>query len=155
MGKRPSPKRAHCHAAAAATPPLPPPGLLRRLGALFYDCLLLLAILFFATLALLPLHGGAFAPHNPAYQAYLLAVAFLFFGGFWTRGGQTLGMRAWKIRLRSADGGAVGWRQAGLRFAAALLSFGLLGLGFFAALADPEKRCWHDRIARTRMVRQG
>lgn len=141
---------------AQASPPAPqPPGLLRRLGALFYDGVLLLGIFFFATLALLPLRGGAaFQPSSPAYQAYLLGVAFLFFGGFWTRGGQTLGMRAWKIRLRSADGGAVSWRQAGLRFIAALFSFGLFGLGFLAALADPQKRCWHDRASGTRMVRQ-
>ncbi len=135
-------------------PILPPPGLLRRLGALFYDSVLLLGILFFATLALLPFRGEAFGPHSLAYQAYLLGVAFLFFGGFWTHGGQTLGMRAWKIRLCSAEGGKVGWRQAGLRFVAALFSFGLFGLGFFSALADPEKRCWHDRIADTRIVRQ-
>lgn len=133
---------------------LPPPGLLRRLGALFYDSILLLGILFFATLALLPLRGSAFGPNSLLYQAYLLGVAFLFFGGFWTRGGRTLGMQAWKIQLCSIDGGAVSWRQAGLRFIAALFSAGLFGLGFFAALIDPEKRCWHDRIAGTRLLRK-
>jgi uncharacterized RDD family membrane protein YckC len=129
--------------------------LLRRLGALFYDSLLLLGILFFATFALMPFRGEAFGPHSLAYQVYLLTVSFLFFGGFWTHGGQTLGMRAWKIGLRSADGGAVSWRQAGLRFLAALFSFALFGLGFFASLADPEKRCWHDRISGTRLSWQG
>jgi len=153
MGKRP--RRVALRPAPKTPPDLPPPGLPRRLGALFYDCLLLLGLLFFATLALLPLRGGAFGPHSLVYQAYLLGVAFLFFGGFWTRGGQTLGMRAWKIRLCSADGGAVSWRQAGLRFVAALFSFGLFGLGFFAALADPDKCCWHDRIAGTRLLKLG
>jgi uncharacterized RDD family membrane protein YckC len=122
------------------------------LGALFYDSILLLGIQFFATLALVPLHGTAFGPHNPLYQLYLLIVAFLFFGGFWTHGGQTLGMRAWKIKLYAADGGTISWRQAGLRFVAALLSLGLLGLGFFAAWFDHKRRCWHDRIAQTEMV---
>lgn len=130
------------------------PGLLRRLGALLYDALLLLGLWFLATLALMPWRGGAaFQAHSPAYTAYLLALAFLFFGGFWTRGGQTLGMRAWRIKLCSQDGGAVGWRRAALRFAAALLSLAPFGLGFFWAWLDSEKRCWHDLIAGTRLVK--
>jgi len=136
--------------------PPPPPGLARRLGALFYDAVLLLGILSVATAALLPFHSGAaFQPGSPAYKAYLLGVVFLFFGWFWTHGGQTLGMRAWKIRLCREDGGAVGWRQASLRFLAASISLALFGLGFLWALRDPGKRCWHDRIAHTRMTRAG
>ncbi len=131
-----------------------PPGLLRRLGALFYDLILLVGILFAATALLLPLRAGeAFRPGQAAYSTYLLAVSFLFFGWFWTHGGQTLGMRAWKIRLCAEGGGPVNWRQAGLRFLAAWLSLLPFGLGFLWALLDKEKRCWHDRIARTRMVR--
>lgn len=159
MGKRFSRRHpaqpAGAEAIPASAPELPPPGLLRRLGALFYDSLLLLGIFFFSTLALLPWHGEGFGPHSLLYKLYLLGVAFLFFGGFWTHGGQTLGMRAWKIRLCSVDGGAVGWRQAALRYVAAFFSFSLFGLGFFAALFDPGKRCWHDRVAGTRMLRQG
>jgi len=160
VGKRHGTGSPSQRTAAQATPATPPtaqpPGLLRRLGALFYDAALLLAILFLATLALLPWHGGiAFQANSPAYKAYLLGVSFLFFGWFWTRGGQTLGMRAWKIRLCSLDGGAVSWPQAALRFMAALLSLGFFGLGFFTALTDPDKRCWHDRLTGTRMLRQG
>jgi uncharacterized RDD family membrane protein YckC len=151
-----------------------PPGLLRRLGALLYDGLLLLGLLFFATAVLLPFRGGlAFRSGDWGYDIYLVAVVFLFFGWFWTRDGQTLGMRAWKIRLSSANGSAVTWHQAALRFLPALLSislfnigaslwpkaenwialfsFGLFGLGFCWALLDREKRCWHDLIAHTRM----
>lgn len=133
-----------------------PPGLARRLGALFYDAVLLLGILFFATAALLPFRGGeAFQSHSLAYNAYLFGVIYLFFAWFWTHGGQTLGMRAWKIRLCREDGGAVGWQQASLRFVAASISLALFGFGFYWALWDPDKRCWHDRITRTRMARVG
>jgi uncharacterized RDD family membrane protein YckC len=132
-----------------------PPGLLRRLGALFYDSLLLLGLLFLATLALLVWRGGtAFGPADwLGLRLYLLGFIYLFFAGFWTYGGQTLGMRAWKLRLCSATGGAVSWPQASLRFVAALVSLGAFGLGFCWALGDAEKRCWHDRIAGTRLVR--
>ena len=40
------------------------------------------------------------------YRGWLLAVAFGYFGFCWVRGGQTLGSRAWRIRLQSADGSA-------------------------------------------------
>jgi uncharacterized RDD family membrane protein YckC len=123
----------------------------------------------------LPFRGGqAFQSGDWGYGIYLLAVAFLFFGWFWTRDGQTLGMRAWKIRLTSAHGGTIAWQQAALRFVPgllclglfmlgaslwpeaenwiALLSFGLLVLGFCWALLDRDKRCWHDIIANTRMA---
>lgn len=131
-----------------------PPGLRHRLGALVYDAFLLAGILFLATAALLPVHGGlAFKPNNPLYTLYLLAVAFLFYGWFWTRGGQTLGMRAWKIALLSKVGGRVSWKQAALRFLAAFVSLGAFGLGFFWAWIDKEKRCWHDIVSNTRLVR--
>ena len=136
-------------------PPLPPPGLLRRLGALIYDALLLAGIWFVATALLLPLRGGeAFRPNQPAYSAYLLGVGFVFYGWFWTHGGQTLGMRAWKIRLRATGGEAVSWTQAAVRFLAALLSLSLFGLGYWWALWDSQKRCWHDVISGTRLVWQ-
>lgn len=131
-----------------------PAGLFRRLAAMLYDALLLLAILFAATLIILPLRGGeAFRANDPLFSAYLFGVAFLFFGWFWTHGGQTLGMRAWKIRLLSADGDSVSWRQAVVRYLTAWISGGCLGLGFLWIALNPHKRGWHDLASRTRIVR--
>lgn len=136
------------------TPQPSPPGLHLRLGALLYDVALLIGVLFVATALLLSFRGGEAIPaHQMAFNAYLLAIAFLFFGWFWTHGGQTLGMRAWKIRLCSDGGGPVGWRQAAIRFSVGLLSLALFGLGFWWSWRDREKLCWHDRLAGTRMVR--
>lgn len=134
--------------------PLPAAGLFRRLAALLYDAVLLSGVLFAATLVLLPLRGGqAFAPNDAVYSLYLLAVGFGFFGWFWTHGGQTLGMRAWKIRLVAVDGGPVSWRQAWIRYAVAPLSLFCFGLGFFWASIQAEGRSWHDLAAGTRVVR--
>jgi len=101
----------------------PAAGLLRRLAALTYDCLLLFAILFVGTLALLPLTGGeAITPASQglgtylAYRGYLALLAFGYFGLAWTRSGQTLGMMAWRIHLAAADDHAAGWPSATLRF---------------------------------------
>ncbi|MBX3704474.1 MAG: RDD family protein [Steroidobacteraceae bacterium] len=111
-------------------------GILRRLGAFFYDALLLVALLFVATLPWLALTGGeAITPGSAggleyAYRGWLLAVAFAYFGLSWTHGGQTLGMRAWRLRLVRADGGPPGWLDATVRFTlgatmALLAGFGL------------------------------
>ena len=129
-----------------------PVGLLRRLAAVAYDAFLLFAVLFVATAFVLPFFGGrAIAPENSIYLLYLLAVSFLYFGWFWTHGGQTLGMKAWHIRLRARDGGVVSWRGAALRFLTAILSWSACGAGFLWASVDAERRSWHDRLSRTEL----
>ena len=127
-----------------------PVGLPRRLAALVYDSLLILAVLFLATALALALAGGALDAHGWGFRAYLLAVVAGFFGWFWTHGGQTLGMRAWKIRVERLDGGPVDWPQALLRLAVAL---GTFGLGLLWAGLDLERRALYDRASGTRVVR--
>ncbi|MDG4548919.1 MAG: RDD family protein [Candidatus Contendobacter sp.] len=105
---------------------LSPARLPRRLAAIVYDGLLLAGVLIGATalaLALVVAVAGveAFKTQNPLmgnpfFQAYLFLICFLFYGGFWTHGGQTLGMRAWRLRARRRDGRGIGWWRALLRF---------------------------------------
>ena len=134
--------------------PFPTASLPRRLAALAYDALLLLALLFVATIPwALAAHGELLAPLARAlYQGYLVAVSGVFFGWFWTHGGQTLGMRAWRVRVVSDDGHELTARMAAIRFATGLLSLVALGLGFWWALFDRERKTWHDRAAHTHMV---
>jgi uncharacterized RDD family membrane protein YckC len=131
-----------------------PAGIGRRLAAIAYDLLLLLGVLFAATAVFLPLAGGeARPPRDPAYDAYLLLVSFGYFGGFWVLGGQTLGMRAWGIRVvDEATGGRVGWKQAVVRFLGALLSWTVFGAGFLWCLVDRRDRGWHDLLSGTALV---
>lgn len=134
------------------------PSLFRRLGAILYDGLLLLALWFVTTALLLAVSGGQLAdPHRPIWLLYalrgsLLLVTFMFFAWFWTHGGQTLGMRAWRLKLICASGDPVGWKQALWRFAAAILSLGAFGLGLFWMLFDRERCSVHDRLSGTRLV---
>ncbi|HYW93370.1 MAG TPA: RDD family protein [Gammaproteobacteria bacterium] len=126
------------------------PGLLRRLAAIFYDSLILLALLILATFPLMLFtHGRPIPAGTRAYTFYLLVVAWLFFAGFWTHGGQTVGMRSWRLRLATVDGEPVGWMRATLRFAAAILSWAAFGLGFLWQWLDPDGLCWHDRLSGT------
>jgi len=99
-----------------------PAGLFRRLAALFYDLLLMIALGFIVTFAMLPFTQGeailtetqGFLGH--AYHASLAVLVFAYFGWSWTRSGQTLGMRAWRIRLESGNGAALNWFDSLVRF---------------------------------------
>lgn len=141
--------------------PAPPDvaaGLLRRLGAVLYDAMLLLAVLMIATAAFLPLTGGeALEPEaHPAleffYRAVLVLLIVGYFGIFWTRRGQTLGMASWRLRIERDDGAALGWRDTTLRLAAAVLSWLPCGLGYLWIAIDPQRRAWHDRLSGTRIL---
>lgn len=145
------------------TPPPPwasttSPGLFRRLAAIGYDCLLLAAILTTGAAAVvlplgitLGLRGEEIAS-SPLFQLYLLGLILGFFCWFWVRGGQTLGMRAWRIRLVRSDGTPVRLGDALLRLAAAALSWAALGLGFLWIWLDRDGLAWHDRLSGTRLV---
>jgi uncharacterized RDD family membrane protein YckC len=134
-------------------------GLLRRVAALIYDTLLLVAVLMTVTWLLLPLTRGKAITHESVgafeylYRALLLGLIVAYFGYTWTRSGQTLGMLAWKIRVVRNDGGPLGWHDVLVRLAASLLSWLPAGLGFFWLLFDRERLTWHDRLSRTRVVR--
>ncbi len=134
---------------------LPTAGLARRLGAVLYDSLLLTALLMLVSFVYVPLIGRLVPPaiNRPLYQLLLLAVSYAYFAGFWVRGGQTLGLRTWKLRLVGRDGGSVTWTRATWRFLAAMFSWLCLGLGFLWVIVDPEKLAWHDRLSNTRLIR--
>ena len=90
-------------------------GLGRRFGAMFYDALLIVAVYMVITSLLLFLTGGEAILRSRVgvfeylFQALLVAVFVAFFGLFWTRRGQTLGMAAWKIYLEREDGSPLTW----------------------------------------------
>ena len=120
---------------------------------MFYDTLLLIALFMVLTallLAILP--GNEVTPAvRPWYQAGLLLAGLGFFALFWRFGGQTLGMRAWRLQVRG-EAGRISWSEAWLRASLALVSFACLGLGFIWSLIDRERLTWHDRLSRTRLI---
>ena len=138
---------------------LPSAGLFRRFAALFYDLLLIVAVLMTVTWLLLPLTRGEAITHESVgaleylYRALLLSLVIFYFGFSWTRSGETVGMLAWKIRVVRSDGTLLRWRDVLLRLAAATLSWLPAGLGYFWMLIDREHLTWHDRLSRTRVIR--
>jgi uncharacterized RDD family membrane protein YckC len=128
-----------------------PAGFGRRLMASLYDWLLVLAIMMVASVPLVASSNEAISPGNPLYRLTLIAIAAAFFTGFWSYAGQTLGMRVWRLKLTLADGSAVNYRQALLRFACACISALPLGLGFIWVLFSQERLSWHDHWSGTRV----
>lgn len=131
-----------------------PAGLMRRFGAIVYDSLLVLALLFMTTLPFIAVRGGepVASGNNLFYQITLALVTYLFFAGFWSLSGRTLGMQSWGLHLETPDGVTPGLRDATIRFFAAILSWAALGLGFFWQLWDKDHLAWHDRLSHTRLM---
>ena len=134
-----------------------PAHLALRVFAAAYDALPLLALWFVAAGLAVALSGGALDVHRLVdkliVQGLVLLVTATYFIVSWLRGGQTVGMRPWRLRVVRADGQPVNFAQAVLRFAVALASIAALGLGFLWCLVDHDRRAWHDIAARTLLVR--
>ena len=158
------------------------PTLRRRLASLLYEALVaaalvLVVVALFSFVAAL---AGASGRQRPL----LLALCFASLGGYFTycwRNGQTLAMRAWKIRIVDAQGAPLHWGRAAVRylfawvwvvpplallsvlrpqaasFSAALATDAIAVLAWIAlwALASflhADRQFWHDVASRTRIV---
>jgi uncharacterized RDD family membrane protein YckC len=138
---------------SAASPPRAP-AIARRLASALYDLLLTVALAIFVTFPFLALFGDATQGwRRHALQAWVLVAVGAYYVWFWTRGGQTLAMKTWRIRLvRAEGGGAVHPVRAAHRYLIALLGTLAVGLGFAWALVDRDRQFLHDRLAGTALV---
>ena len=129
-----------------------PASLRRRFAAMLYDSFLVFALLVLVTLPFSALRGFEAVEDSAAYELSLLLVVYLFFLGFWSTRGRTLGMQSWGLQLEDANGRVPNPWQASVRFAVAIVSLALFGLGFLWQLVDKDKMTWHDRASRTRLM---
>jgi len=130
-------------------------GFIRLMASIFYDALLLTAVLFFATFLLLLIPEdirNTDALVQIAKVSWYLLVSYIYFVGSWLKGGQTPGMKAWKITLVNMQGGTPGRKQATLRFFSAILSWALAGSGFLWMLFDSNHLTLHDHLSGSRLL---
>jgi uncharacterized RDD family membrane protein YckC len=128
-------------------------GLPRIVAACAYDALLSVAIVFVTAAAAVGWNGGEAIPAGDiGLRVLLLAAAFPYYGVCWVRGGQTLGMRTWRMRLVQVDGSPVRAWQAVVRYLVALVSISTFGLGFLWVVLERRQRSWHDLASGTRLV---
>ncbi|MBE0439423.1 MAG: RDD family protein [Gammaproteobacteria bacterium] len=132
------------------------PSIFRYLGIMIYDTLLLLSVLLFASaLAVgfnaLVNNANAIESGNPFFPLYLVTISFIFYGWFWTHGGQTLGMRSWKVYLVNGSDTNITWRQAFIRFVVGIISWLPAGMGYWWLYFGKNKQSWLDIMSRTRL----
>ena len=131
----------------------PPAGLLRRMAAGIYDLLLLAGLLMVVGFVVVVARGGQAVPAGAWwFQLLVLTVTVGFYAGFWSRGGQTLGMRSWRLQVVTTNGEPPSFGVSLLRFAGALLSIAAFGMGLLWILVDKERRGWHDLLSQTRVI---
>lgn len=152
------------------------PGLARRLAAFVYEGILLFGVTMIAGYLYASLTQQRHALQGKAgLQAFIFVVLAIYFTWFWSRGGQTVAMKAWNIRLVMADGQPVPQRRALLRYVLAWLWFlpalaatyladlhgggtiatlVLAGVAAYAALVRlrPDRQFWHDAVCGTRLI---
>ena len=125
----------------------------RRALSLCYEVLLLAAVLLVGALPFVLVAGAADPlPARPLFQLYLVALAGIYFVWQWLRGGQTLAMKTWRVRVVTRDGEPLDWAHAVRRYLFALAGILLAGAGFLWALVDRDGQFLHDRLAGTRIA---
>ena len=137
--------------------PDPPRALLGwRLLALVYDFFPALGLWFVVAAAFTALHRDAVTGGWLGVLEFL--ALWLVTGAYavlsWRRGGATLGMRPWRLRVVStACGGNAAPAALWKRYAIGAFSLLCAGAGFWWAWFDRDRLTWHDRASGTRMLR--
>jgi uncharacterized RDD family membrane protein YckC len=139
----------------------------RRIVALLYDALLLAALWMITAMAVRVVGElTRMTDTRHLMQVALFFVGLAFFAWFWSHGGQTLGMRAWRIRVQGRDGAALSLSAATLRYVAGivpvvamLMAFPRIGaaavvllLAGYAPCPFANGRALNDLVAGSRLI---
>lgn len=164
------------------TPELSPASHLRRIGALFYDLLIVVFVLMiFSGIVIKELFvdTGLLAEGSWISLLFMLLVIFAYFAWTWTHYGQTIGLRSWKLKLIAQSGAPITLKQASIRFASALpgwiaLFYGVLAqfeasrgvlrwdmshpeyitlLALIWLVWDSRPNNWRDRLSQSQVIR--
>jgi len=131
----------------------------RLFAACVYELLLLLALWMLCTWMFVSLFGDATSHYKRSFlQLFLWLVTGAYFVWCWTKTGQTLATKTWKIKLvtqnlANQQNVNLNKRQAIIRYALASASILACGLGFIWALVDKDRLFLHDRLLKTRFIR--
>ena len=151
------------------------PTIKRRLVSMVYECLLGFAVLFLPFLIFEMITG---ASHAPLVEHMRQALAFLVLGVYfvhqWSRDGQTLAMKTWRLKLVRPGHAHVSPRTAALRYLLSWMwvlpalvvslalelhrwqALGAVGIGILlwslTAFFDKDRQFLHDKLSGTRLV---
>mgnify|MGYP001315211685 CR=1 FL=1 len=129
--------------------------MLKMLAALLYDCLVLMGLIF----AVMALQVGLYQildltdeQHTWFKQLLILTTLYAYYSVSYYKQGQTIGMKAWKLKLVQQDGSLATRQQILIRWLCAILSVPLLGLGHWSALFRQDRRSLVDLISKTQII---
>ena len=125
----------------------------RRSASILYDSLLVLAILIIMSIPFFSFNLEENFSLKIIVQIYYYLITQYFFVWFWVNNEGTLGMKTWKIKIVSEDGNKITYKEAIIRFNTAILSFIFFGLGFLISFLRKDKKCLHDFISKTVLVK--
>lgn len=129
------------------------PSPLRRFGVVIYDSLLIIAVSFiygyiYIAISKLVFNIETDSPSGFLFQVGWLLTVISFYTYFWKKGGQTTGMRAWRIEIQSKEGHSPSIPQCILRLATAPIGWLLFATSFF----HPQQQWLHDILSQTQLV---
>ncbi len=75
-------------------------------------------------------------------------ISFFYLAYYWTKRGQTPGMRVWKVKAIHHDGHLMSWKNALYRYV-----FSIFGLGLIWIIFDKQKLALQDRLSNTHLIR--
>jgi uncharacterized RDD family membrane protein YckC len=135
--------------------PYQSPTFFRLIAIAAYEVLLLLALMATITFIFVFFVGDA----TTGVAHFLLQFTLWVFLGFyfvfcWTKAGQTLAMKTWRVQLIKSNGTLLDFKLAGLRYVLASLSLGFFGAGFVWAIFDREGLFLHDRLLGTKLIKK-
>ena len=125
----------------------------RRLASILYDFLLVLAVLIIMSI---PFFSFDLQENNLlkiTIQIYYYFITQYFFVWFWVHNQGTLGMKTWKIKIICYNNNRLSYKQAIIRFNVAIFSLLFFGLGFLISFFRKDKKCFHDIISKTALIK--
>ena len=128
------------------------PNLFRRSAAIFYDSVLLLALLILFSIPWVMLAKNLDFQATWGLRLIATSLVVSFYLYFWRDRQQTLGMTTWRLKLVDANGNKPNTAQCITRLCAALFSIACLGLGYLWMLVDKNQMTWHDKLSKTELI---
>lgn len=129
-----------------------PPPLTRLFGSLVYELFALVPIWMITGFSFIYFFDGLFGVYQrPIFQIYLWLTSGLYLTYCWTRTGQTLAMRAWKLKIISSRGPltkTLAWK----RYIFATLGVLIAGMSFIWALTNKKHLYLHDQILKNNFI---
>ena len=125
----------------------------RRLLSILYDSFLIFALLIIMSMPFYSFNIEEDFALKIMMQIYFYFIIQFFFVWFWVNNRATLGMRSWGVIIVDDTGNGISYKRAIIRFNMAIISFAIFGLGFFISILRKDKKCMHDIISKTYLIK--